>query len=115
MMTNKPEEELELVRGSGNVFRDASLPNPDLQQAKAILSTKIIGILDDRNLSVRAAAKATGYSASDFSEIRNANLKRFTLDRLIKIINALDDDVQVSIDIQSRGTAATSAEVPQPA
>ena len=86
MTTDNPQDRLDVVRGSGNVFRDLSLPNPDLQQAKAILAAKIIGILDDRGLSVRAAGKLSGYSASDFSAIRTAKLKRFTLDRLIKII-----------------------------
>ncbi|MHA1570389.1 MAG: XRE family transcriptional regulator, partial [Alphaproteobacteria bacterium] len=55
-----------------------------------------------RGLSVRAAEKLSGYSASDFSAIRTAKLKRFTIDRLIKIINALDDAVEVSVHIRQR-------------
>ncbi len=44
------EEKIDLVRGSGNVFRDFGDANPDLEQAKAILAAKIIGILDEREL-----------------------------------------------------------------
>ncbi len=106
MTTDNPREWLEVVRGCGNVFRDLDLPNPDLQQAKAVLSAKIIGILDDRGLSVRAAGKLSGYSASDFSAIRTAKLKRFTIDRLIKIINALDGAVEVTVHIRSRHARA---------
>ena len=111
-MTKKPDKAVEIVRGSGNVFRDVGLPNPDLQQAKAMLAAKIVGVLDDRGLSVRAAAKATGYSATDFSAIRTANLKRFTLDRLIKVLNALDDSMAVSIRVAPRKEIAATASQP---
>jgi cobalt-zinc-cadmium efflux system protein len=52
-------EKLELVRGSGNVFRDFGDPNADLEQARAILASKIISVLDERKLSVRAAESLT--------------------------------------------------------
>ena len=35
-------DELEVVRGSGNVFREFGDPNPDLEQARAILAAKIM-------------------------------------------------------------------------
>jgi hypothetical protein len=31
-------DDFELVRGSGNVFRDFDMPNPDLEQLRAILA-----------------------------------------------------------------------------
>ena len=44
---------VELVRGSGNVFRDFGYPDADIHQAKAILAAKIIGVLDKQEISVR--------------------------------------------------------------
>ena len=38
--------DLELVSGSGNVFRDLGKPNADLAQTRAILAAKIIGVLE---------------------------------------------------------------------
>ena len=38
-------DDFELVRGSGNVFRDFGVPNADLEQARAVLAAKIIGVL----------------------------------------------------------------------
>jgi predicted XRE-type DNA-binding protein len=95
----------ELVHGSGNVFRDFGRPNADLEQARAILAAKIIGVLDRRKLSVRAAEKLTGVSHADLSRIRNARLQRFTLDRMITILGKLDEDMEVSIDVKPRGGA----------
>lgn len=98
-------EKLELVRGSGNVFRDLGLPNANLEQGKAILAAKIIAVLDDRGWTARAAAKATGVAHTDLSRIRNVKLNTFTLDRLITILGKLDKDVEVSIDVKPRSHA----------
>jgi predicted XRE-type DNA-binding protein len=92
-------------RASGNVFRDFAVPNADLEQARAILAAKIIGVLDDRKLSVRAAEKLTGIAASEFSRIRSVKLGRFTLDRMITILGKLDQDMEVTIDVKRRGHA----------
>ena len=45
---------------------------------------------------MRQAHERTGIAAADFSRIRNADLKRFTLDRLIGIVNKLGSRVDVS-------------------
>ena len=99
------KEDLELVRGSGNVFRDFGSPNADLEQARAILAAKIIDVLDSRKLSARATEKLTGVSHADLSRIRNAKLGRFTLDRMIAILVKLDGDIEVSIRVKPRGRA----------
>ena len=65
-------EEIELVRGTGNVFRDFSYADADARQLKAILAAEIIKMLDRKELSVRAAHAQTGVAAADFSRIRNA-------------------------------------------
>jgi predicted XRE-type DNA-binding protein len=83
-------EKLDVVRGSGNVFRDLGRKNPDVDQFKAILAAEIIKALDQEALSVRGAQALTGISAADFSRIRNADLGRFTVDRLMTIITRWD-------------------------
>jgi len=103
--------ELQLKRGSGNVFRDLGRKSGDVEQFKAILAAEIIKALDRERLSVRAAQARTGMAAADFSRIRNADLARFTVDRLMSIINRLGSRVEVKIrvrptrDIVHAGTA----------
>ena len=53
-------EKLEVVRGSGNVFRDLGFKNADAQQFKAILAAEIIKALDRDGLTLRAAHDRTG-------------------------------------------------------
>jgi predicted XRE-type DNA-binding protein len=93
-------EEFELIRGSGNVFRDCGHPNADVEQLKSILAAKIIGILDDRRLSTRQAEMVTGITHSEFSRVRRAKLDRFTVDRLMAIINRLDHTIEVTVTIK---------------
>ncbi len=92
-------DKTELVHGTGNVFHDFGHANADVEQLKAILATEIIKMLDREKLTVRAAHARTGIAAADFSRIRNADLSRFTLDRLMSILNRLGArvDVQVSL------------------
>jgi predicted XRE-type DNA-binding protein len=91
---------LEIVRGSGNVFRDLGHQSADVEQFKAILAAEIIKVLDRDGLSVRGAHAVTGVAAADFSRIRNADLSRFTVDRLMSIINRLGSRVDVRIKIR---------------
>jgi predicted XRE-type DNA-binding protein len=93
-------EDMDITRGSGNVFRDFGRENADLEQLKAVLAAKIIGVLDDKDISVRKAQAITGIAAADFSRIRNAQLDRFTVDRLMTILNRLDQQVKVQVSVR---------------
>ena len=99
-------EKLKVIRGSGNVFRDLEHENADIDQFKAILAAEIIKTLDRNGLSVRAAHSCTGFAAADFSRIRNARLGRFTVDRLMSIINRLGSRVEVKVRVRRAATVA---------
>jgi predicted XRE-type DNA-binding protein len=96
------KQAVETVRGSGNVFRDLGHPDADILQAKAILAARIIGVLDDRGITVRRAHELTGFAAADFSRVRQAKLQRFTLERLISMLLKLSGDVEVNIEVKPR-------------
>lgn len=95
------DEPFELVHGSGNVFRDFGQPDADVLQMKAILAAEIIKMLDREGLTVRGAHARTGIAAADFSRIRNADLGRFTVDRLMSILNRLGARVEVRIKVKA--------------
>jgi predicted XRE-type DNA-binding protein len=95
-------EKLELVRGSGNVFRDFGDPDAALEQTRAILAARIIDVLDQRGLSVRAAERLTGVAASEFSRIRNVKLTRFTIDRMMTILGKLGLEVELTVKLRPR-------------
>jgi predicted XRE-type DNA-binding protein len=94
------DEAFEIVHGSGNVFADFGHPNAAVEQLKALLASEIIGVLDDRELTVRKAEDLTGIAAADFSRIRKTKLDRFTIDRLMTILSRLDQDVDVHVTVR---------------
>ena len=91
------KDKLETVKGSGNVFRDFGYQNADVEQLKSQLAADIIRILDEQKLSVRKAATKTGFDNADFSRIRNADLGRFTIDRLVTVLNRLNQHVEIKV------------------
>jgi predicted XRE-type DNA-binding protein len=96
-------DELELVRGTDNPFRDVGLPEPDTKLMKADLAAEIMRVLRERAISGAQAAKLTGVQEADISRIRNAQLDRFTIDRLVTILNRLDRGVQVHVTVKPSG------------
>ncbi len=100
-------DDMDTIRGSGNVFRDLGVTDADREQLRALLAAKIIGVLDERKLTVRAAHRLTGVAAADFSRIRKSNLGRFTIDRLMSILSRLGQEVEVSVDVHPRRTVAS--------
>lgn len=94
------DDDFEVVRGSGNVYHDLNMPDANIRQAKAILSAQIIRILNEREMSTRAAERLTGIAHADFSRIRNARLKTFTIDRLVNILSLLDDGLEVIVSVE---------------
>jgi predicted XRE-type DNA-binding protein len=104
-------DDANMIQGSGNLFRDLGHPDADREQLRALLAARIIGVLDERELTVRAAQDITGVAAADFSRIRKANLGRFTIDRLMTILAGLGQEVEVTVKIHPRRVDAEAAEL----
>jgi predicted XRE-type DNA-binding protein len=103
------DDDFEIVRGSGNVFADFGDSDAETKLMKAKLAAQIIGVLDDRKISVRQAEKITGVAAADISRVRNADLAKFTLDRLLRILHRLAPGVEVSLTFSARQAEGENA------
>jgi predicted XRE-type DNA-binding protein len=104
------KDDNDIIRGSGNVFRDLGHADADREQLRALLAARIIGVLDDRKLTVRAAHELTGIAAADFSRIRQAKLDRFTIDRLMAVLAGLGQEVEVTVNVHPRKTKRVDLE-----
>lgn len=107
----KETEPLDIIKGSGNAYADFGVEDADLRQLKAKLAAEIIKTLDGGKLTVRKAARLTGFAAADFSRVRQADLGRFTVDRLMTMVNRLGSRVEVAVRVRPN-TAAPAT--PQP-
>ena len=86
-----------IVVGSGNVFEDLGLPDPEVRLAKVDLARVIEAIIKERDITQRQAAALLGIAASDMSDLLRGKLARFSLERLERFLLALDMDVRIQV------------------
>ena len=76
-----------------------------IKKMKAMIASEIIATLERRSLTARAAAKLAKVDAADIQRIRNADLSRFTIDRLVRIAGRLGREVRMTV-LPERGDVA---------
>lgn len=96
------DEKIEIIKGSGNVFKDLGHTNPDIELMKASLAAEIIRVLNERKLSVRKAGELAKVQYADISRVRNADLDKFTVDWLAKLLSRLEPCVEISVTFSKR-------------
>jgi len=90
-------ERIKVTMGSGNVFADLGLPNPEERLAKARLALEISRLIDRRGLTQRAAAQLMGIDQPKVSHILHGRLADYSTERLIGFVRALGRDVDIVI------------------
>ena len=91
------DEPVHFQPGSGNVFADLDLPNPELALAKAKLVQCIREIIAERNLTHAKAAVLLGLERPRVSALLRGRVGRFTFDRLFRVLNMLGQRVEVVV------------------
>ena len=83
--------------GSGNVFKDLGIPNAEEHLVKAQLVFKIDTIMKDRGLKQAEAADLLGVKQPDVSKMLRGDFKQFSVERLLRFLVALDQDVEIVV------------------
>ena len=91
------DKENTITRGSSNVFADLGLPDADDLLAKANLALHIRRAIEARKLTQIQAAKILGLDQPKVSSIINGRLDGYSTDRLMRFLNDLGCDVQITI------------------
>ena len=89
--------EVEVRTGSGNVFADLGLSEPDERLAKAELAQRICSLIESKKLTQVQAARRLGVDQPKVSALMSGRLDQFSTDRLFRFINRLDQDVLIVI------------------
>lgn len=84
-------------QGSGNVFADLALSDPEELLAKAELVQLICDIIVDRKLTQMKAAAVLGVDQPKISALMRGRLEGFSIDRLFRFLNTLGRDVEIVI------------------
>jgi predicted XRE-type DNA-binding protein len=104
-MARKREAEIPVTAGAGNVFADIGLPEPEEELAKAQLASCIRQVIKRRHLTQVAAASRMGIDQPKVSAILNGRLANFSGDRLMRLLTALGQDVEIRVKATPRGRA----------
>ena len=91
------ERRARVTRGSGNVFADLKFPDAAERLAKLRLAYALNQVLDGRKLSQADAAKVLGVTQPKVSALRHYKLAGFSVERLMNLLTALDQDVEIVI------------------
>jgi predicted XRE-type DNA-binding protein len=83
--------------GSGNVFADIGLHNADEHLIKAQLVYKIDGIIKERRLKQVEAARMLGVRQPDVSKMLRGDFRQFSVERLLRFLVALGQDVEIVV------------------
>jgi predicted XRE-type DNA-binding protein len=95
-------EDIEVYRGSGNVFADLGLPDAEERLAKAELARQILTIITKRRLTQTQAADLLGIDQPKVSALTRGKLSGFSMERLFHFLNALGRDVQITVKAKPR-------------
>lgn len=98
MSTKKKRlDDIEYVEGSDNVFADLGLPEPEEAMAKAKIAMKIYETIKAKKLTQARAAKILKIAQPKVSLLLRGYLTDFSLERLLRFLNDLGQDVSIMI------------------
>ena len=99
--------DIEYIESSGNVFADLGISNPEEASAKAIIAMKIHDAIKKKKLTQAAAAKVLKISQPKVSLLLRGYLTDFSLERLLRFLNDLGQNVCILISPASQGHGST--------
>ena len=91
----KPSRGIE--RSSGNVFADLGFTDAGERQTKVRLAMAIDAVIRRRGLLQAKAASVLGINQPKVSALSKYRLEGFSVERLMRFLTALDQDVEIVI------------------
>ncbi len=106
MASRNPDRGDEVVRGTGNVFADFGYPDAAERQTKLRLAYALNELLEQRRLTQAQTAKILGVTQPKISALRHYKLAGFSVERLMTLLTALDQDIEIVIKQKPRSRRA---------
>jgi predicted XRE-type DNA-binding protein len=86
-----------MEKGSGNVFADLGLANPEQEQLKAHLTLQIYRVIKARKLTQAQAGEIIGVAQPQVSLLMRNRFGNFSVERLMSFLTALGHDVEITV------------------
>ena len=89
------KRKIEINKGSGNIFADLDLPNPEQRLLKASIVAELFRLIKDRGLTQVKAARLVGISQPDLSHLLRGDFDDYSAERLMKMLTVFEQDIEI--------------------
>jgi predicted XRE-type DNA-binding protein len=96
-MVDHDQDDIAVTPGSGNVFADLGVAEPEEELAKAQLASQIQAAIGRRKLTQAQAAKLMGLDQPKVSALMNGRLVGFSSDGLLRCLTAFGQDADIVV------------------
>jgi predicted XRE-type DNA-binding protein len=103
------ETRVRVTASSGNVFADMGLPDAAELDTKARLGAAINRIVERRKLTQVEVAAALGINQPKVSALLHYKLEGFSVERLMRFLVALGQDVEIVVKAKPRSRSGRIA------
>ena len=86
-----------ITKSSGNVYADLGIKNPEEHTLKAELVRRIAAVMKEQDLTQTAAARHLGIEQPDVSKLLKGHFRQFSVERLMRFLVALGQDVEIIV------------------
>ena len=93
-----------ITKSSGNVFEDLLLPDAPGLRARAQLTRQIAKVIERQKISQSVAAQRLGIDQPKISALLRGRFEGFSVERLMRLLTALDQDVKIVVKPAKAGT-----------
>ena len=90
-------EDIPVIEGTTNVFNDLGLPDADERQTKTRLAYVLNEIIKSRKLKQVEVAQLLNLPQPKVSALKNYRLDGFSVERLLEILTAINQDIEILI------------------
>ena len=104
-MVEKRKSAITVTASSGNVFADLGFAEPEEELTKAQLASHIRQAIKRRRLTQATAAALMGVDQPKVSALLNGRLANFSSERLMRLLTALGQDVEIIVRTKPRNRA----------
>jgi predicted XRE-type DNA-binding protein len=105
-------KDLDYTAGSGNVFADLGLPNPEERLLKARVASLIYDVIEERDWTQKHTAEVLGITQPDVSKLTRGILKDFSVERLLYFLSRLEHRITITVQETSKKIPRSEIVIP---
>lgn len=106
------KKDVEIHVGNGNVFADLGVPQADDMLLRSKIVVELRRLMASRALSQTATAKLVGMGQADLSKMLSGNLRGYSVERLMRMLTAFDQDVDIISRSREKGGGGEISFIP---